>query len=491
MRKTLLLCLVLLCVTGFISASAQVEKLEGAWKLTTFVEGSEFGAFVIAPDAIGSCTEIIQHNVNKKPYSFELLEKGKVQLNDASVFLYLGGGTASATEEKTVRVVSTIVASGVVAPASNMIAGIWAENQVYTDKLSNAEIHTATPAPFLMIRNGIAPQLPAILVKEIAGDWDFEMKGGTFGLTWDGMVTLNTSGAFIGYLVDSGIVKGRQFPGGGFFSVSTDGTFAFEFTTITTIPVAGEKAITIKGTGKIDSTNTKITGTITATVADVPAGETAAKVSHAYRNNTTAYTADFTMNKKPEESTPTVDLTLTLVSSTFDNDRDGWTIIGDAQDETAIPDYKSTKGNPGGYVEAVDDVYGGTWYWYAPPKFLGDKEKAYNGLLMFDLQESNTSPAFDEYDVVLESADGMRLYYKFDNYPGKSWTNYIIPLNEAGWKVDGAFRPATEKEMRFVLRTLSELWIRGEYLEGDDTGGLDTVYMLSASASPLSDWFLY
>ena len=493
MRKPFFMCIVLFGIFGFISAEAQVEKLEGTWKLTTFVEGSQFSEFIISPDAIATCTETLQHVVNKNPYSFRVLEKGKVQVNDASMFLYAGGGTASATEEKSIRVITAIIASGVISPASNIIAGIWSGNQVYSDKISTAEIYYATPAPFLLVQNGIAPVLPGKIVQDIAGDWDFAMTGGNFGLTWNGMVTLNTSGAIIGFLFDSGIIKGREFPGGGYFTISPDGTFSFKFTTFATIPKIGDKEVTISGSGKIQDNNTQISGTITLSVADMPISEPATKTNHASHTSfIESYSAEFTMNKKPEKTTePTVDLSLTMVSSTFDNDRDGWMVIGDAQDETFIPDYKSVNGNPGGYLEAHDDVYGGTWYWFAPPKYLGNKEKAYNGILTFDLKESDLTPAFDEYDVVLESSEGPRLYYKFDNYPGKSWTNYIVPLRENGWKVDGTFRPATETEMRLVLRALSALWVRGEYLEGDDNGGLDNVYMLSASVTPLDNWLLY
>ncbi len=52
-----------------------------------------------------------------------------------------------------------------------------------------------------------------------------------------------------------------------------------------------------------------------------------------------------------------------LVSSTFDKNDAGWTVVGDAQGGLSIPDYFVEGGNPDGYVSATDDVTGGAWYW--------------------------------------------------------------------------------------------------------------------------------
>jgi hypothetical protein len=167
------------------------------------------------------------------------------------------------------------------------------------------------------------------------------------------------------------------------------------------------------------------------------------------------------------------------VVSTFDTGNDGWIVIGDAQGGSATPDWHATGGNPGGYVSADDDVLGGTWYWSAPPAFLGDRSGAYGNALRFELRQSNTSSPFENREFILRGA-GLELYYDFDfsMHPGTDWTPYAIPLTAGGgWLVDGTGVAPTEAEFLSVLGDLEELLIRGEYRSGADTGSLDNVVL--------------
>jgi hypothetical protein len=174
--------------------------------------------------------------------------------------------------------------------------------------------------------------------------------------------------------------------------------------------------------------------------------------------------------------------------SSFDTDDEGWKVIGDAQHNSTQPDYMPGGGNPSGYVSATDDVAGGTWYWEAPQKFLGDQSAAYNGVLAFDLKQSDTSSQFDAHDVILTS-DQFELALIFDtpNNPGTDWTSYSIPLNEtAGWLLEGSGEAPTQDQMQRLLSALTGLRIRGEYRNGPDTGGLDNV-VLGLSECPAQE----
>jgi hypothetical protein len=170
----------------------------------------------------------------------------------------------------------------------------------------------------------------------------------------------------------------------------------------------------------------------------------------------------------------------TTTESTFDTDDDGWTVQGDA--ETIEANYNASGGNPGGYIFAEDTVTGGTYYWNAPAKYLGNRSSSYEGTLSFDLRQSATSSQFDDDDIVLTSEE-RSLTYDFGNestHPGTSWTSYSIDLRaSAGW-VNESGGNATESEMRAVLSNLTELLIRGEYRSGSDTGSLDNVVMTGA-----------
>ncbi len=162
--------------------------------------------------------------------------------------------------------------------------------------------------------------------------------------------------------------------------------------------------------------------------------------------------------------------------SFFDTDDEGWTVTGDAQGGAMQPDYFPDGGNPGGYISAADNVVGGTWYWNAPAKFLGDKSCAYNRALNFDLRQSDLTAQFTAPDVLLFGA-GLVLAFDTPFNPGLDWTRFSVPLTEtAGWRV-GALNgpPATQQEFQTVLAALDSLWIRGEFHSGANIGGLDNV----------------
>ena len=169
------------------------------------------------------------------------------------------------------------------------------------------------------------------------------------------------------------------------------------------------------------------------------------------------------------------DLPLGLsIRSTFDTDGEGWTVVGDAQGGTGIPDYFAEGGSPGGYVSARDDGTGEIWYWRAPSEFLGDRSAAYGKTLRYDLkQDASASVGAD--DLIL-SGGGMTLVYDTSPDPGTDWTAYTVPLLESGgWVLRDTGAPVTEAEFLEVLSSLTELLIRGEYSIGLDTGGLDNV----------------
>ena len=165
---------------------------------------------------------------------------------------------------------------------------------------------------------------------------------------------------------------------------------------------------------------------------------------------------------------------LQFVGSLFENDVEGWLILGDARGEQVTPDFTPTDGNPGGHIHATDDVAGGVWYWQAPPKFLGDVSTGYGQTLSFDLRQSDTSSQFDDDDVVL-AGENLSLVFDTPNNPGTSWTTYCVPLQETGWKKQGTDQVPSQSEFQSVLASLTELLIRGEFRTGSDVGGLDNV----------------
>lgn len=160
-------------------------------------------------------------------------------------------------------------------------------------------------------------------------------------------------------------------------------------------------------------------------------------------------------------------------NSRFDVDADGWTIVGDAAE--AQPRWEAEGGNPGGLISADDNVTGGTWYFKAPQKFLGDRSAAYGKDLAFELRiDAPPTELLEGLDVVLEGA-GLTLVFDTTPVPGTAWTAYALPLTEAaGWKKNTyAGEAPTADEFRAVLANATGLRIRGEFNVGPDTGALD------------------
>lgn len=171
-----------------------------------------------------------------------------------------------------------------------------------------------------------------------------------------------------------------------------------------------------------------------------------------------------------------------IVESTFDTDKEGWKVFGDAT--SSEPTYVATGGNPGGHLLANDRAVGGIWYWKAPAKFMGNHLDAYGDTLSYDLRQTPTSSQINRVDIFL-AGGGITLVYDTSYNPGLNWTPYSIGLTEtAGWDIGslGGAAP-TQAQMQQVLGNITDLQIRGEFVNGNDTGRLDNVIMTPEPAT--------
>ena len=171
-------------------------------------------------------------------------------------------------------------------------------------------------------------------------------------------------------------------------------------------------------------------------------------------------------------------------TSNFNLDSEGWMIIGDAGGILS-PIYHTTGGNPTGYISSLDEGAGGTWFFSAPNKFIGNKSWFYGKTLKFDLKQSSRSSQFNDDDVIIEG-NGIVLAINTSSNPQTSWTSYSMVLNESGaWRVgDRNGRRATQSEFRTVLCNVKRLWIRGEFVSGADEGSLDNVIIDGTDCTP-------
>ncbi len=167
-------------------------------------------------------------------------------------------------------------------------------------------------------------------------------------------------------------------------------------------------------------------------------------------------------------------------SSLFEGDDETWTVAGNG-DGAARPSFQATGGNGGnGNVCATDALAGDIFYFVAPPKFLGNTSSVYGTRLTFDLKTSSQFMLLKGRDVVLNGG-GLALIQNFKDVPGRDWSPRSFTLDDkSGWLVDSSTstgEPATEEQVRTVLRNLTAIRLRGEFVDGPgDTTCLDNVY---------------
>lgn len=179
--------------------------------------------------------------------------------------------------------------------------------------------------------------------------------------------------------------------------------------------------------------------------------------------------------------------------STFDIDAEGWSAVGDIASPAT---FSAAGGNPGGYISIDDAVTGGTTYFVAPAKFLGDQSASYATPFTFDLRQSypGAGDQFDNVDIFLVGAGLTLVFDTALNPPNNVWTSYSAPLTEtAGWRIDSLSGAPSQAQMQNVLGNVTSLRLRAEFQTGSDTGSLDNVNLVpepSCSILLLSGAFL-
>ncbi|OPX82459.1 MAG: hypothetical protein A4E50_00316 [Methanosaeta sp. PtaB.Bin087] len=150
--------------------------------------------------------------------------------------------------------------------------------------------------------------------------------------------------------------------------------------------------------------------------------------------------------------------------STFDLGDEGW-----REGRDVALSWGESGGDPGGYLRGEDQGSGQTWYYVSPPSWSGDWTGYIGGTLSFEIVEiesGNGSSTFGDV-VRIYGRDGSYLSWSSDP-PGKAWTRRQVSLVPSSFKEGG-------RGFEEVMKDVSEVWIRGEYSNMRDVGGLDNV----------------
>jgi hypothetical protein len=154
----------------------------------------------------------------------------------------------------------------------------------------------------------------------------------------------------------------------------------------------------------------------------------------------------------------------TDLASSFDLGDEGWRGGRDVS-----LSWREAGGDPGGFLLGEDLGSGQTWYYVSPATWAGNWTPYVGGMLSFELRvidSGNGSSTFGDV-VRIYGRDGSILSWSCDP-PGASWTRRQVSLVHSSFRESGG-------SFDSVMKDVSEVWIRGEYSNMKDVGGLDNV----------------
>jgi hypothetical protein len=162
----------------------------------------------------------------------------------------------------------------------------------------------------------------------------------------------------------------------------------------------------------------------------------------------------------------------TTISSTFDAGDEGWIAVDPTGDYTAS--WVSVGGNPGGFLGGTEsNPLGDTGYFIAPSKFLGNLSAYAGGALTYDLKVISGTAYFDDVDVIISNGANAVSWSSHVNPVGNGWVTFSVQLDQATFG----------SNLASILSNVTELQIRGEFIDGSEVEGLDNV-RLSTAAVP-------
>jgi len=167
-----------------------------------------------------------------------------------------------------------------------------------------------------------------------------------------------------------------------------------------------------------------------------------------------------------------------VLISTFDVDAEGWGAVGDYTNFKWV----DTGGNPNGYIEAKDLSRGSTWY-FSPIDWQGDWSTYIGGTLEYDIKLiSSNGSYYSNDDIRIFSGSDYAAWRSGINPLLNIWTQYELNLVDSNFTISGS------QSFNQIMSNVTDLYIRGEYIVGGDTEGLDNVRVASAvGGSPVPE----
>jgi hypothetical protein len=168
------------------------------------------------------------------------------------------------------------------------------------------------------------------------------------------------------------------------------------------------------------------------------------------------------------------------ISSTFDSNADGWIAVDPTSDYTAS--WQGSGGNPGGFLLGNEsNPLGGTGYFIAPSKFLGNLSAYSGGTLSYDLKVigGSISNFFEDVDVKITGGAGTALWSSTFIPVGNDWFTLQVQLTQVNF---------TGGNLAAILANVTKFEIRGELISGSESEGLDNVLLATPAVPEPSTW---
>jgi hypothetical protein len=167
------------------------------------------------------------------------------------------------------------------------------------------------------------------------------------------------------------------------------------------------------------------------------------------------------------------------LTSTFDSTTEGWTLVG-----AVGPTWIGTGGNPGGYIQGVEDG-GSRWFFISPSAWAGSWTGYIGGSLQFDLLKTGATGTVTVDNVQIRSGDSYAIWDHAIAPTLNVWGSYSVQLTAANF--DRFEGPSATFES--IMSNVTAVYILGDY-GAVDTGGLDNVFITAAVPIPAAAWLL-
>jgi hypothetical protein len=177
-------------------------------------------------------------------------------------------------------------------------------------------------------------------------------------------------------------------------------------------------------------------------------------------------------------SLSTAPVSAATIVSDFNSGTDGWTAF-DAVTNDYSANWQNSGGNPGGYLQGLEtNALGGTGYYIAPAKFLGNLSAYAGGTLSWDIKVVTGTSYFNDVDLIISGGGSSASWSSNVNPVGQGWYHIEVQLNQA----------TLGGNLATILSNVTKLQIRGEYINGTEAEGLDNVQLLTAAVPEPSTW---